>query len=127
MPGPRAFVSFQTEDQWARDFVVGQVKNDLNDVEFTDYSLHEPFDEKWKANCRARMALTKGTIVLVGEHTYQSDPVLWEIAETSRQSHYMFGIQINKDKTHPIPAGLSANNVIRWDMVQIVKWLSTWK
>jgi hypothetical protein len=52
--------------------------------------------------------------------------VLWEIAETSRQSNYMFGIQINKDKTHPIPAGLPAKNVIRWDFVQIIAWLKTW-
>lgn len=38
----------------------------------------------------------------------------------------MFGIQINSDKTHAVPAGLPARNVIRWDFEQITKWLSTW-
>jgi hypothetical protein len=30
--------------KWARDFLVGQAKNSINDIEFTDYSVHEPFD-----------------------------------------------------------------------------------
>jgi hypothetical protein len=52
--------------------------------------------------------------------------VKWEIAETARQSHYMFGVQINSDKTHPLPIGLPSQNVIRWDFEQITKWLTTW-
>ena len=70
--------------------------------------------------------MTKGTIVLVGQTTWKSDAVLWEIAETILQGHYIFGIQINKDKTHPIPDGLPSKNVIRWDFEQIAKWLKTW-
>lgn len=127
MAGPRAFISFEMEDRWARDFLVGQAKNNLNDVEFTDYSVHEPFDEKWKTNCSARIALTKGTIVLIGANTAKSAAVLWEIAETIRQGHYMFGIQINRDATYPVPARLPAANVIRWEFDTIVAWLSTWK
>ena len=58
--------------------------------------------------------------------TYASDAVLWEIAETRRQGNYMFGIQINRDNTHPVPKGLPSKNVIRWDFKQIVNWLATW-
>ena len=76
--------------------------------------------------CAKRIALTKGTIVLIGPGTYQSEAVLWEIAETIRQNHYMFGLQIHRDKTHRVPAGLPENNVIRWDFDQIAKWLRTW-
>jgi hypothetical protein len=47
--------------------------------------------------------------------------VKWEIAETARQDHhYLFGIQVNRDRTWPIPAGLPAKNVIRWDFDQII-------
>jgi MTH538 TIR-like domain (DUF1863) len=123
---PRAFMSFVVEDAWARDFLVQQARDRQNDIEFTDYSLHEPFDEKWKTNCRERIARTKGTIVLIGASTFASEAVKWEIAETVRQSHYTFGIQINHDQTWTIPAGLPSNNVIRWDFDQIVTWLSTW-
>src|SRR5205823_6481208 len=105
----RAFLSFEMEDRWARDFLVGQAQNRNNELEFVDYSVHEPFDEKWRTNCRDRIARTKGTIVLVGPTTSQSPAVLWEIAETTRQGHPMFGIQITSDKTYPIPQGLSSS------------------
>lgn len=126
MAGPRAFLSFVYEDKWARDFLVQHAKDRRNDITFTDYSVHEAFDEKWKTNCRARIALTRGTIVLIGATTSRSEAVLWEIAETNRQGNYIFGIQINHDKTWPIPSGLPAANVIRWDFDQMIKWLSTW-
>ncbi len=126
MGAPRAFLSFMVKDSWARDFLVQQAKDRRNDVEFVDYSLHAPFDEKWKTNCRARIAQTKGTIVLVGPKSSTSDAVKWEIAETARQGGYLFGIQINHDKTWPIPDGLPSKNVIRWDFAQIIAWLATW-
>ena len=127
MAPPRAFTSFEMEDKWARDFLVQHAKDKKNDIEFYDYSVNDPFDSKWKTECVKRIALTKGTIVLVGPTTSKSEAVLWEIAETIRQNHYIFGIQINKDKTHPIPTGLPSKNVIRWDFEQIVSWLNTWE
>src|SRR5688572_15409017 len=126
MAAPRAFISFEMEDKWARDFLAQQAKDKKNDIEFHDYSVKDPFDSKWKTECAKRMGQTKGTIVLVGPTTSKSDAVLWEIAETNRQKHYMFGIQINSDKTHSIPAGLPSPNVIRWDFEQIISWLKTW-
>jgi len=126
MAAPRAFISFEMEDKWARDFLVQQAKDKKNNVDFYDYSVKDPFDSKWKTECAKRIALTKGTIVLVGTTTSKADAVLWEIAETTRQGHPMFGIQINKDKTHLIPTGLPSKNVIRWDFEQIVSWLKAW-
>ncbi len=126
MAGPRAFISFQMEDRWARDFIVQHARDKRNDISFLDYSVQNPFDSKWKTECARRISLTRGTIVLVGPTTWQSEAVQWEIAETIRQDHYMFGIQINRDRTHLIPAGLPSQNVIRWDFTQITQWLSTW-
>lgn len=126
MAQPRAFISFEMEDKWARDFLVQQAKDKNNDIAFYDFSVKDPFDSKWKTECKKRIAMTKGTIVLVGDTTWKSEAVLWEIDETIRQGHYMFGIQINRDKTHTIPKGLPSKNVIRWDFEQIAKWLKTW-
>lgn len=126
MAKPRAFVSFEMEDKWARDFLAQHAKDKNNDIEFLDYGVKDPFESKWKTECRKQIVLTKGTIVLIGSTTYRSEAVLWEIAETIRQDHYIFGIQINQDKTHRIPDGLSSQNVIRWDFSRIVSWLSTW-
>lgn len=126
MATPRAFISFEMEDRWARDFLAQHAKDDKNDVTFYDYSVQDAFDSKWKTECAKRIALTKGTIVLVGETTWKSEAVLWEIAETVRQNHYMFGIQVHRDKTYPIPSGLPSAHVIRWDFKQIANWLNTW-
>ncbi len=126
MATPRAFISFEMEDRWARDFLTQQAKDKNNDIEFYDYSVKDAFDSKWKTECAKRIALTKGTIVLIGPTTFKSDAVLWEIAETIRQAHYIFGIQINRDETHAIPSGLPSKNVIRWSFEQIDKWLKTW-
>jgi hypothetical protein len=123
---PHAFISFEMEDRWARDFLVQQANDKRNDIEFVDYSVQDPFDSAWKTNCKERIARTKGTIVLIGETTSRSEAVLWEIAETKRQDHYMFGIQTSRDHTYAIPAGLLPANVIRWNFEQIIKWLATW-
>lgn len=123
----RAFVSFQMEDRWSRDFLVQHAHDKDTSVDFIDYSVQEPFDEKWRTNCRARIARTKGTIVMVGPNTAKADAVLWEIAETTRQGHPLFGIQINSGKTHPIPTGLPASRVIRWDFDAIAAELNRWK
>lgn len=123
---PRAFISFEMEDRWARDFLVQQAKDKRNDIEFVDYSVQNPWDTSWKTQCRERISRTKGTIVLIGETTHKSEAVLWEIAETARQGHYIFGIQISSQKLHAVPSGLPPSNVIRWDFNQITQWLLTW-
>lgn len=126
MATPRAFISFEMEDEWARDFLVRHAKDKNNSIQFVDYSVHDPFDTKWKTNCKERIARTAGTIVLIGATTYKSEAVLWEIAETIRQRHPIFGIQINRDSTYRIPVGLSATHVIRWNFEAIVRQLELW-
>ena len=79
MAGPRAFISFQMEDRWARDFIVQHARDKRNDIAFLDYSVQNPFDSKWKTECARRISLTRGTIVLVGPTTWQSEAVKREI------------------------------------------------
>lgn len=126
MAQPRAFISFEMEDRWARDFLVQQAKDKRNDIAFYDYSVQDPFDSKWKTECKKRISQTNGSIILVGKTTWASEAVVWEIAETIRQGNYIFGIQINRDETHKIPSGLPSKNVIRWNFTQIIQWLQTW-
>ena len=122
----RAFISFEMEDRWSRDFLIQHAHDKDTSIDFTDYSVHEPFDEKWKTNCRARIAQTKGTIVMIGSSTAGSAAVLWEIAETTRQGHPLFGIQTKNDATYPVPNGLPSSGVIRWNFDEIVRKLKDW-
>lgn len=123
---PRAFVSFEMEDRWARDFLRQHARTERIAFEFIDYSVVEPFESRWKANAKLRIGRSRGTIVLIGGTTCRSEAVLWEIAETKRQGHPLFGIQINRDRTHAIPAGVPANRVVRWNFVAIARELARW-
>jgi hypothetical protein len=114
------------EDIWARDALMAYAR-DLNDaVQFTDYSVHDPFDTSWKDRCKPRIARTKGTVVLIGRSTYLSEAVAWEIKETLDQRHRILGIHINDCVTCRVPNGLPALDVIRWDIGEIFSRLSTW-
>jgi hypothetical protein len=124
---PRAFISFQMEDRWARNFLAQHARDKRNDIEFLDYSVKEPFESAWKTNCKARIAQTKGTIVLVGQTTYQSPAVLWEIEETKRQGNKLFGVKIHRDKICPTPNGLPTSRVVGWDFDSIVAELARWQ
>ena len=51
----RIFISFAIEDKWAKEYLVGQAKNEKSPFEFINMALNEPFDEKWKTQCRSRI------------------------------------------------------------------------
>lgn len=126
MERPRAFISFRMEDRWARDFLKEHARNSDNEVEFIDYSVQDPIDSSWRTQCKLRISQTKGTIVLIGATTYESEPVEWEIKQTIEQGHDIFGIQVSNGETHPIPKGLPPESVIHWDFETISSRLSTW-
>jgi hypothetical protein len=122
----RAFVSFELEDAWARNFLRRHAHTASIPVEFIDYSIREPFESRWKTNVKKRIAQTAGTIVLIGPTTSESDAVRWEIQETKRQGHPLLGVQINKDQTHRIPTGLPASRVRRWNFSAISREMEKW-
>lgn len=51
----RVFISFAIEDVKFRDFLVGQAKNERTPFEFVNMAVKEPWDEKWKTQCRTRI------------------------------------------------------------------------
>lgn len=91
-----------------------------------DYSIKEPFESQWKTNAKARMAQTRGTIVLIGATTHRSDAVLWEIAETNHQDHPIFGIQTRPEEDFIVPEGIPPRRVVRWDFDAIAAELARW-
>jgi len=114
------------EDRWARDFLVRQAHDNRNDIDFVDFSVQDPFDSGWKTKAKERIGQTTGTIVLIGPTTHRSEAVLWEVAETVRQGHPVFGVQTRREATYSIPRGLSRADVIPWDFDLISRRLGTW-
>lgn len=69
----RVFVSFVVEDQDLVNLFRGQAKNKNTDLEFSDYSVKEPYDSTnapyIRARIRERIAAASVTICLIGQIT----------------------------------------------------------
>jgi len=118
------FISFKVEDEAQVNLFRHHAREGLG-VEFRDYSVKEPFDEKWKTNCRERIAQTSAVVVFIGEETTQSEPVNWEIEEAYRQGKKVIGVRIHRDHNHTIPEPLRSHHarIINWDNSEIQRFL----
>lgn len=75
----RVFIAFAVEDKKYRDFLAGQAKLRGSPFEFIDFSVKNPWDEKWKTNCRTRVRSCSGMIALISKNTARAEGELWEI------------------------------------------------
>jgi len=116
------FISFHMDDKHAKELLVEQAKSDKFDLEFLNYAIDEPFDEKWKSQCRDKIKQTSVTICLIGEKTHQRAAVNWEIETSYELGNKVFGVRIYKDKNHIIPRPIEENNskIINWVISDIV-------
>jgi len=115
------FISFHVEDENQVELLRSQARSEKYDLEFRDYSVKEPFDEKWKTNCRARIALTSATICMIGPRTAEREAVNWELEEAYRQGHLVIGVQIYSDRNDPIPKPLLDHKapIVPWKLDEI--------
>lgn len=119
------FISFHMDDGNQVNLLRSQAKSEDFDIEFRDYSVKEPFDEKWKTNCRERIAQTSVVICMIGEKTAERKAVIWELEEAYRQGKKVIGVRIYRDRNHPIPKPLVVNkaSIMEWNLKDISKLL----
>jgi hypothetical protein len=117
-PKPRVFISFHVEDEAQVNFLRQQAKTAQSDIQFTDYSVKEPFDEKWKTQCAERINQTSVVIVMVGQETHEREAVNWEIEKAYELGKKVVCVRIYRDENHKIPQQCSENHakVIKWDL-----------
>jgi hypothetical protein len=111
------FISFHVEDEAQVNLLRAQAKDSDFGMEFHDFSVKEPFDEAWKANCRERIARTSLTICMIGPGTATREAVDWELNESYRQGHKVIGVRIYRDRSDPIPAPLVEHSapIMTWN------------
>lgn len=119
------FISFAIEDERLVNLLRSQSKDPDFDMVFRDYSVKEPFDEKWKMHVRQRISQTSGTITAIGRETAKSNSVDWEIKETYRQGKKVLGVRLYRDRNDPVPPALRLHNapIINWDTEEIKRFL----
>ena len=124
-PKRNVFISFHSKDEEAVNELRAQAKARDGELNFRDYSIKEPFDEKWKTNCRERINQTSVTIVMIGENTADRAAVNWEIEESYRQGHKVIGVKMRPGMNDPIPEPLKEHNarIINWNPSEISREL----
>jgi hypothetical protein len=110
----KVFISFAAEDKYARDFLVEQARKKESPFEFTDMSVKEPWDDKWKTRCRTRIKGCDGVIALISKKTWNADGARWEMNCANEEEVPMFGVHIHKDDKSAIPPELKGKTVVEW-------------
>ena len=95
MATKRVFISFDFEhDKELRDALVDQAKNPDSPFEITDFSVHEPFESKWRHKVRDQIRKTDLTIVICGEHTHTAQGVAAELTITQEEQKPYFLLRV---------------------------------
>jgi len=119
----RLFISFAVEDSYARDFLVGQSRNDACPFEFVDMSVKEPWDEAWKSKCRSKIRGCHGLIALLSKSTWNAGGARWEIKCAIEESRPCLGIHIQRDDKGAVPLELGASRIIEWNWDDIAAFI----
>lgn len=109
----RIFVGFAIEDEACRDFLHGQSRLGDSPIEYTDFSVKEPWDSAWKTNCRQRIRSCDGMIAMLSSNTRNADGARWEIKCAIEEGVPILGVHCYKDDTY-VPPELPGKKVIRW-------------
>lgn len=85
-----------------------------------DMSAKKPWKtQEWKKHCRSKIKGCCGMIVLIGENTYGSSGVLYEIWAAKQEGVPMIGIPIKKSQRVVIPNGIAKGNIYDWSWENI--------
>jgi len=110
----RVFISFAAEDETYRDFLLGQKALKDTGINFIDMSVKEPWDEKWKTNCRTKIKGCDGLIALLSKKTWNATGARWEIKCADEEGVPILGVHIHADDKGAIPPELVGHKVINW-------------
>jgi hypothetical protein len=119
----RIFISFAIEDRNFRDLLVGQARNAKSPFELVDMSVKQPWDEKWKTNCRTRIKGCDGVIALISKNTAGADGALWEIACAQDEGVPIRGVHCTTDnRPSSTPSGL---RMLNWTWENISNFINS--
>lgn len=122
----RIFTSFAIEDKWARDYLVGQAKNEKSPFEFVNMAVNEPWDEKWKTQCRSRIKGCDGMIAMVSKNTAKGAGALWEVKAAKEEGIPVIGIYATtENRPDSLPAEFSGVRVFGWTWSAVKSFLDS--
>lgn len=121
----RIFISFAIEDENLRDLLKGQAKNKNSPFEFVDMSVKQPWDSKWKTNCRIRIKGCNGVISIITKNTKNADGQIWEMKCAKEEEIPIIGIYGNDDHVGvKMPDECRYIRLMDWTWSNISNWIN---
>ena len=109
------FLSFSMDDIFRVCLFRAQAKNKQLPLEFRDHSVKEPFDERWKTQVSEKINRCSLTICLIGDKTYKSEAVNWELEKSLQLGKGLMGVYLI-DSNPRLPSTLIINSI------KVVPW-----
>lgn len=115
------FLSFSMRHKNLVDRFRRQVTNGCKTVHLCDNSIKEPVEGAWKVQAEERIRASTATICLVGDSTWQSEPVNWEVRKSAELHKRVLAVYLQSE-TRKVPAALSEIGVtpMPWNINAIV-------
>ncbi|MCK1338630.1 TIR domain-containing protein [Bradyrhizobium sp. 38] len=120
-PGRKnVFISFDHDDLDEVNLLRGQAKNENNDLEFNDRSVHEPYNSERAEYIRSRLAerinQASVTVVYLTDESSKSKWVQWEVEKSLELGKRVIATHSKKGAPKTTPDWISKNGV------KIVPW-----
>ena len=88
--------------------------------------VKEPWDEKWKTNCRTRIKGCGGVIALVSRNTAKADGALWEVKCAKEEKVPVRGVYCTTDnRPTSLPSEFSGVQVVSWTWANVESFLKS--
>lgn len=116
----KVFVSFDFDnDQFLRDSLIGQSKNNGSPFDMEDWSVKTPWNQsEWKEKCLAKIKKCDLVIVMVGEKTRLCEGVQAEIKMAKEAKVPVVGVKGYSDKICLKPEGLEGYYNWTWENIK---------
>lgn len=121
----RIFISFAMEDKYARDYLVGQARNEKSPFEFVDMSVKEPWSDSWKTRCSTKIKGCNGVIALLSSNTMKATGARWEMKCAIEEGIPIRGMYVSEDDICAIPTELLNKRVMHWTWLNIANFINS--
>ena len=117
----KVFLSFAMEDKSLVDKFRIQAQSQNLDLDFRDYSVKDTFDKSWKSQADKIIRGSSVTLCFVGQRTYQSEPVNWEIERSIELGKPVVAVHL-VDEELPVPRALWKHSItpVRCNLQEIM-------
>ena len=117
----KVFLSFSMAHKPLVELFRHQAAESRCNLAFRDYSIKEPVEGAWKTHAERLIRRSNVTLCLVGEGTWRSDPVNWEIRKSAELGNRILAVYLESNTVRTPKALREVGEVpMPWDFEKIM-------